>query len=113
MSDRVLLANKAQQSKRKLVDKWEPTIYTVITQNPQTHVYKVADKSRKMQIVYRNSMVDVGFLPVSEQVIGVLESCSSNVVNESHLPSIDSLSGLAVEASVDHTRSWVYVSLDA
>ena len=31
VGDRVLLANKAERGKRKLADKWEPTMYTIKT----------------------------------------------------------------------------------
>lgn len=41
VGDRVLLANKGERGKKKLADKWEPTVYTVVDRNPQTHVYKL------------------------------------------------------------------------
>ena len=67
VGDRVLLANKVERGKRKLADKWEPTMYTIMDRKPQTHVYKVRDESGKTKIVHRNLMLDVSFLPVREQ----------------------------------------------
>lgn len=54
VGDRVLLANKAEIGKRKLADKWEPTIYTVIDRNSQTHIYKVTGENGKTKVVRRN-----------------------------------------------------------
>lgn len=38
MGDRVILANKRERGKRKLADKWEGTMCTIIDKNLQTHV---------------------------------------------------------------------------
>lgn len=111
-NDRVLLANKAERGKRKLAYKWEPTIYTVMDRNPQTHIYKVMDESGSTKVVHRNLMLDVSFLPFPEQTSGELDSDASDEVSELQPLSIDILSDLAVAVSEDRTRSWICWSPD-
>lgn len=107
VGDRVLLANKAERGKRKLADKWEPTIYTVTDRNPQTHVYKVRDEGGRTKVVHRNLMLDVSFLPILEPGREELEAGASDVVRECDPLSIDAVSELAVENSEYRTRSWI------
>lgn len=38
VGDRVLVANMREQGKRKLADKWEDRVYTVVGVNPGIHV---------------------------------------------------------------------------
>lgn len=64
VGDRVLLANKAEQGKKKLSDKWEPMVYTVVVKNPKTHIYKISDVSGQHKVVHRNLLLNVNFLPV-------------------------------------------------
>ncbi|KAI5614528.1 interleukin-1 receptor accessory protein-like 1-A isoform X1 [Silurus asotus] len=45
VGDQVLLANKGCRGKRKLADKWEPTMYSVVSSNPTLHIYKIRDRS--------------------------------------------------------------------
>ena len=113
VGDRVLLANKAERGKRKLADKWEPTMYTIIDRNPRTHVYKVRDDSGRNKVVHQNLMLDVSFLPVPEQSSEELNEDASDVASEFQPPSVDALSGLAVDASEDRTYSWLSTSSDA
>ena len=113
VGDRVLLANKTERGKRKLADKWEATMYTIIDRNPQTHIYKVRDESGKNKVVHRNLMLDVSFLPVPEQSSEELNEDASDVASEFQPPSVDALSGLAVDASEDRTYSWLSTSSDA
>lgn len=53
VGDRVLLSNKGKGGKKKLADKWEPTVYTVVDSNPQTHIYRLEDNG-KTKVVHRN-----------------------------------------------------------
>ncbi len=39
--DRVLVSNKGERGKRKLVEQWEDKVYTVVDVNPSIHVYKL------------------------------------------------------------------------
>jgi len=113
VGDRVLLANKAERGKRKLADKWEPTMYTIIDRNPQTHIYKVREESGKTKVVHRNLMLDVSFLPFPDQSREEMDEAASDVASEFQLPSVDALSGLAVDTSEDRTCSWINASSDA
>ncbi|KAK7881633.1 hypothetical protein WMY93_030042 [Mugilogobius chulae] len=65
IGDQVLLANKKERGKRKLADKWESTIYTVMDVNRETHTYKISDNTNgRVKIVHRNLIMPVNFLPV-------------------------------------------------
>ena len=107
IGDRVLLANKAERGKRKLADKWEPTMYTVIGRNPQTHVYQVRDDSGRTKVVHRNLMLDVSFLPIVQPDSEELEAGASDADSECDPLSSDAVSNLAVDASGDRTCSWI------
>ena len=114
VGDRVLLANKAERGKRKIADKWEPTMYTIIDRKPQTHVYTVRDESGKIKVVHRNLMLDVSFLPVPEQSREELDEDASDVDSEdSEFQPSSALSGLVVHASEGRTCLWLNVSSDA
>lgn len=52
--DRVLIANKGERRKRKLADKWEPTVYTIVDNDPHTHIYKVKNDKGHTKVVHRN-----------------------------------------------------------
>ncbi|KAL1258986.1 hypothetical protein QQF64_009563 [Cirrhinus molitorella] len=45
VGDHVLAANKSCRGKLKLADKWEPTMYSVVSSNPSLHIYKICDRS--------------------------------------------------------------------
>lgn len=108
VGDRVLLANKTERGKRKLADKWEPTMYSIIARNPHTHIYKIADGGGKTKVVHRNLMLDVSFLPLQEPTIK--QSPQVTLEEGSELQSTDSLSSLVVETSEDRTCSWIWAS---
>ncbi|KAL2080735.1 hypothetical protein ACEWY4_024528 [Coilia grayii] len=114
VGDRVLLANKAERGKRKLADKWEPTIYTVTDRNPQTHVYKLRDESGRTKVVHCNLMLDVSFLPIAQSTSEDLDSGALDAVSECDSLSIDAVSCLAVDAcSWMDTCSWINEMADA
>ena len=112
VGDRVLLANKAERGKRKLADKWEPTIYTVIDCNAQTHIYKIKDESGKTKVVHRNLILDVSFLPIPEQTSADLDSATTGEISGSQIQPPDAFSGLPEEISENRTHSWVCKSSD-
>ncbi|XP_056243780.1 uncharacterized protein LOC130176621 [Seriola aureovittata] len=112
VGDRVLLANKAERGKRKLADKWEPTIYTVIDCNPQTHIYKIKDESGKTKVVHRNLILDVSFLPIPEQTGAEPSSATTDEISGSQTRLADALRGLSEETSEIRTNSWVSMSPD-
>uniref|UniRef100_A0A8C5PDV3 Integrase catalytic domain-containing protein n=1 Tax=Leptobrachium leishanense TaxID=445787 RepID=A0A8C5PDV3_9ANUR len=93
IGDRVLLANKSERGKRKLADKWDPTVYTVQDLNLQTNIYKLIDEEGKSKVVHRNLMLDISFLPVESNQHD--ESIQSNVDDtENESCSIESLDQL-------------------
>ncbi|XP_072769424.1 uncharacterized protein [Nerophis lumbriciformis] len=113
VGDRVLLANKAERGKRKLADKWEPSIYTVIDRNPQNHIYKVQDESGKTKVVHRNLILDVSFLPIPEQTSAEPVPGTSDEISEFRPQPLDTSSDVADENPEDHICSWVCKSSDA
>lgn len=65
VGDRVLVANKRERGKRKVADRWESTIYTVVNINSDTHTYKIQDTiTGQERVVHRNLLMLVNFLPV-------------------------------------------------
>lgn len=69
VGDRVLLANKSERGKRKLSDKWEKVVYTVVDCDPKTHIYKLKHPvSGQLKVVHRNLLLSVNFLPLSDVV---------------------------------------------
>lgn len=67
VGDRVLLANKRERGKRKVADRWESTVYTVVARNPETHTFKVCDAvTGRVKVVHRNLLMLVNFLPVDD-----------------------------------------------
>uniref|UniRef100_A0AAV2MMH4 ribonuclease H n=1 Tax=Knipowitschia caucasica TaxID=637954 RepID=A0AAV2MMH4_KNICA len=66
VGDCVLIANKGERGKRKLADKWESKVYTVIDTNPNIHVYRISDAEGNERVVHRNLLLNVNFLPLPE-----------------------------------------------
>jgi len=64
VGDRVLVANQGERGKRKLADKWEDGVYTVVGVNPSIHVYKLQDTAGHTRVVHRNRLLEVNFLPL-------------------------------------------------
>ncbi|KAM9318630.1 protein NLRC3-like [Pholidichthys leucotaenia] len=54
IGDRLLLANKGEQGKKKLEEKWALTVYTAVERKPEIHVYKIQDASGNFKVVHRN-----------------------------------------------------------
>ena len=64
IGDRVLLANRKERGKKKLADRWESTIYTVVDMAPETHTYRIRDTlTGREKVVHRNLLMLVNFLP--------------------------------------------------
>lgn len=67
VGDRVLLANKKERGKRKVADRWESTVYTVVDRNTETHTYRIRDTvTGQVKVVHRNLLMLVNFLPVDD-----------------------------------------------
>lgn len=61
----MLVSNNREWGKRKLADKWDGGVYTVIGVNPAIHVYKIRDVSGCTMVVHRNLLLEVNFFPLS------------------------------------------------
>lgn len=115
IGDRVLVANKGERGKRKLADKWDPVVYTVVDRNLQKHIYKLEDENGKVKIVHRNLVLDISFLPVEtpdeeESLPPSVEDseCESRSVrNES---CADDFEPTDLE---ERTRRWVNVDIES
>lgn len=65
VGDQVLLANKGERGRRKLADKWESTLYTVVAKNARCHTYKIKNSRTGLEkIVHRNLLMLANFLPI-------------------------------------------------
>lgn len=59
--DRVILANRGE---RKIADKWDSTLYEVISVKPDINVYRIKDlQTAKENVVHRNLILSVSFFP--------------------------------------------------
>jgi len=111
VGDRVLVANKGGRGKRKLADKWEPSVYTVVASKPQCHIYRIRDQHGQEKTVHRNLLLSVNFLPLDNLLLaeedfpGVRTGPSnpgSMLDSEAAVSELDSVDG-----SLDHVASWV------
>ncbi len=79
VGDHVLLANKTERGKRKIADRWESAVYTVVDHKPQTHTYRIRNPATGQEkVVHRNLLLLVDFLPVPEEIS---EACPVSSVN--------------------------------
>ena len=99
VGDRVLVANKGERGKRKLADKWEDGVYTVVGVNPNIHVYKIQDAEGHEKVVHRNLLLEVNFLPLPGLCQGE-DSCAIDTLldsEESDQDETDSVSGVLTQ----------------
>ncbi|XP_061823055.1 uncharacterized protein [Nerophis lumbriciformis] len=65
VGDRVLLANKGERGRRKLDDRWENHLYTVVEKQESTHTFRLRNCATDQEkVVHRNLIMPVNFLPV-------------------------------------------------
>uniref|UniRef100_A0A8C6M195 Gypsy retrotransposon integrase-like protein 1 n=1 Tax=Nothobranchius furzeri TaxID=105023 RepID=A0A8C6M195_NOTFU len=102
IGDRVLIANRGERGKKKLADKWDPTVYTVKERNLQTHTYKLEDNKGKTKVVHRNLVLNISFLPVV-----CAERDLSDCGTEDGSGVIDSPGSLEEENSEERTAAWI------
>ena len=79
MGNRILLANKTKQGKRKLADRWESDSYEVTWKDPKLPVYhikKVGSDEEKM--VQWNLIIPANFLPLDVEQEEVVSSGGSS-----------------------------------
>lgn len=82
LGDRVLLANKAERGRKKLADRWEDIVYTVIECNPKTHTYRIRNPvTGQSRVVHRNLLLGVNFLPALPVGVDDFTSIVSSVTS--------------------------------
>lgn len=63
VGDRVLLANRGERGKRKIADKWESSLYEVMSVRSPINVYRIRDtETGREKTVHRNLLLPVNFL---------------------------------------------------
>ncbi|KAL6488151.1 hypothetical protein MHYP_G00047770 [Metynnis hypsauchen] len=69
VGDRVLVRNVCLRGKHKLADKWEETVYVVVSQKSDLPVYSVKpeNKDGPLRTLHRDLLLPCGFLPVSNE----------------------------------------------
>ena len=61
----VLLANKGERGWRKLADRWESHLYTVVEKQDNTHTFRLRNcATNQEKVVHRNLIMPLNFLPV-------------------------------------------------
>ncbi|KAL7839961.1 hypothetical protein SRHO_G00266190 [Serrasalmus rhombeus] len=88
VGDRVLVANKRERGKRKTADRWESTVYTVVSVNGSTHTYRIRSPvTGQERVVHHNLLMLVNFLPLdleaaSDASFAASQSASSHDVSD-------------------------------
>lgn len=91
IGDRVLLAKRKDRGKKKLADRWESIIYTVVGVNQQTHTYRIRDTvTGQEKVIHRNLLMLANFLPV-EDGHELSDPASTMPASGSSTPEIDSV----------------------
>ena len=114
VGDQVLVANKGCRGKRKLADKWEPVVYSVVSSKPRLHIYKIRNRDGNERTVHRNLLLQVNFLPLDQTQDDVVGSAAESdistasgapvsVMPESVVSEVDSA---VVEPSLDDAPPW-------
>lgn len=110
IGDRVLMANRKERGKKKLADRWDSTIYTVVDMNAATHTYRICDTiTGQEKVIHRNLLMLANFLPVgdstglSDHASSVSVAVSSEGANRTLCTASDSL----VDGSAGHSAMTV------
>lgn len=61
--DQVLLAKKGERGRKKLADKWESTLYTVVARDPKCHTYCIKNTTNG-KVVHRNLLLCANLWPL-------------------------------------------------
>ncbi|KAK3565922.1 hypothetical protein QTP86_021437, partial [Hemibagrus guttatus] len=65
IGDQVLLANKTERGKKKVADRWESTVHTIVDCKPDIHIYKIFSSNHRSGKGCSSKPVDVGEFPQS------------------------------------------------
>ena len=76
--DRILVRQVAFQGKHKIADKWQDTVYVIVSQpNPDIPVYRVRPEivsdSRSDKVLHRNMLLPIGSIPCNHEKSGKIE----------------------------------------
>lgn len=67
VSDCILLAYRAARGKKKVVNHWESTVYTVVDKIPNTNTFRIRSTvTGQEKVVHRNLLLLANFLPVTD-----------------------------------------------
>lgn len=112
IGDRVLLANKGERGWRKLADRWEGHLYTVVERQDNTHTFRLRNcETNQEKVVHRNLIIPINFLPLPADpedggsIVSDLidEDVDGSVVDAGH----DGLAVLPGCGPKDRTVCWV------
>ena len=110
VGDRVLLANKGERGKRKLADRWDSHLYTVVETNMNTHTFRIRNcATNQEKVVHRNLIMPVNFLPIPSGsddgscVSDLTTGAASDSLPDGNVGSV----GLPDYEPEDRTVSWV------
>lgn len=107
--DRVLLANRGERGHRKLADRWDSTLYTVVSKDPKCHTYRIKNTiSRQEKVVHRNLILQASFLPVEveQEVEPSFDSGSEQSQDLCDVGDITPVTGSEFDLT-ERTASWV------
>lgn len=102
VGDRVLVANRGERGKRKIADKWESTVYEVVSVKPDINVYCIRDPvTSRTKILHRNLLLPVNFLTAADDANH--SPCHSNAGSGLSDPVVPD----AVQDSETKTVNWL------
>uniref|UniRef100_A0A8C4SQC7 Gypsy retrotransposon integrase-like protein 1 n=1 Tax=Erpetoichthys calabaricus TaxID=27687 RepID=A0A8C4SQC7_ERPCA len=107
--DRVLLANRGERGHRKLADRWDSTLYTVVSKDSKCHTYHIKNTiNGQEKIVHRNLILQASFLPVviEQEVEPSFDSGSEPSWDQCDVERTASVTGSEVDP-IERTASWV------
>ena len=109
VGDRVLVSNKRERGKRKIADRWESTVYTVVSINASTHTYRIRHpETGQERVVHRNLLMLVNFLPIDADSVSDGTFVSSCGKGSSDIADADeSMPVAGREDAGGRTQEWV------
>ena len=98
--DRILVRQVAFQGKHKIADKWQDTVYVIVSQpNLDIPVYRVRPEmvsdSRSDKVLHRNMLLPIGSIPCNQEKSGKIEVPpipAELPINDTTVPSVSSVS---------------------
>lgn len=103
VGDKVLLANRGERGKKKVADRWESTVYTVVAKNPSLNIYQIRTPTGNVKTVHRNLVMPVNFLPIPD----VTEVDEQPSFTDGNMSDTESVSQSQEDQSRERTAQWV------